>query len=64
MTYLIKPDLVSEVAVRRFEEHVEIVIEGSCGNNWVLALPDGEILEYVAARIIHHHLDTQFSPPF
>lgn len=56
MTYLVRPDELEEVNVRRFRDEIHLSIS-SDSHTWVLVVPDGIILAYIAEAFIHHHLD-------
>ncbi len=61
MTYMIRPDDLSEVHIRRYNDEIQFSIV-SDNHTWILIVPNGDILEYIAERFIHHHLDTYAEP--
>lgn len=56
MTFMIKPDDLSELNISRHDN--EICLDISTENqSWVLVIPNGEILCFIAEALMHHHLD-------
>ena len=61
MTYLIRPDDLGEVQVRRFSDELHLNISSKT-HSWVLVVPNGDILAYIAEAFMHHHLDFDAEP--
>lgn len=55
MTFVIKPDDLAEVEIRRLQNEIHICVQAGI-NTYVFVIPNGDILGEIAEALIHHHL--------